>query len=104
MCEKAADACLLPLKFVPDWFITPKMLHDLGNTVFCNDNIDLDNDNPDNVAFSNDVICLVNLSLQKKFTIFVNFKFSKKLRYSVIFQAAVFRHFQRATSHGYRNP
>ena len=35
-----------------------------------------------------------NLSSQKKFTIFVNFKFSKQLRYSVIFykhQAALFR-------------
>ena len=26
-----------------------------------------------------------NLSSQKKFTIFINFKFSKKLRYSIIF-------------------
>ena len=32
-----------------------------------------------------------NLSSHKKFTIFVNYKFSKKLRYSGIFQAAAFR-------------
>ena len=32
-----------------------------------------------------------NLSSQKKFTIFANFKFSKKLRYSIISPAALFR-------------
>ena len=26
MCEKAVDAYLLTSKFVPDWFVTPKVL------------------------------------------------------------------------------
>ena len=37
MCDKAADACQSLLKFVPDWFVTNKMLEHLDNAVFFND-------------------------------------------------------------------
>ena len=33
MCDKAVDACLSLLKFVPDWLVMNKMLKDLDNAV-----------------------------------------------------------------------
>ena len=29
MCDKAIDDCLATLKFVPDWFVTSKMIKKL---------------------------------------------------------------------------
>ena len=43
MYDKAVDAFLPTLKFVPLSFITNKMLEKLDNVAFSNDNIDLDN-------------------------------------------------------------
>ena len=72
MCGKAVAACLSALKFVSDWFITCKMLDDLDNALSCNDNIDLDiddpdvnlfNDNSNNITFSKDIIGFVNYKL-----------------------------------------
>ena len=34
MCEKAVDAYLLTSKFVPDWFVTPKVLKKILLIVF----------------------------------------------------------------------
>ena len=39
MCDKDVDACLPGLKIVPNWFVTKKMLDDLDNVVFYNDNL-----------------------------------------------------------------
>ena len=61
ICEKAADACLPALKFIPDWLVTYKMFKDLDNTVFFNKIIDLDNDDCDNVTFFYDN-CYITLS------------------------------------------
>ena len=36
VCDKAVDAYLLTLKFVPDWFDTKKMLEKLDNSAFSN--------------------------------------------------------------------
>ena len=33
MCDKAIDACMPALKFVPDWFVMNKMLEEPGNVV-----------------------------------------------------------------------
>ena len=35
ICGKAVDACLPALQFVPDWFLTNKMLVKLDNTASC---------------------------------------------------------------------
>ena len=61
------------MKIVPNWFVMPKMLEDLDDDVFFNDDTDLNNDDPDNVTlfnnnsnnvtFFNDVRGLVNISL-----------------------------------------
>ena len=42
MCDKAVDVCLPALEFVPDWFLTDKMLEKFDNFVFSNDDVDLD--------------------------------------------------------------
>ena len=36
MCCKAVDSCLSTLKFVPDWFVTDKMIKKLYETLFAN--------------------------------------------------------------------
>ena len=42
MCDKAVDACLPALNFVPDWFVPNIMLEKLDNAVFSNDDIDVE--------------------------------------------------------------
>ena len=39
MCDEADDDCLAALKFVPDWFVTSKMLKKVDNVLHTNDNI-----------------------------------------------------------------
>ena len=65
MCDKAVDACLLSLKFVPDWFVRNQMSEKLDNTVFPDDYIafgSLDSDfakffsedtSPNSITFDN---------------------------------------------------
>ena len=40
MCEKAVDRYPFALEWVPDWFVTPKMLKDLDNNDL--DNVEFD--------------------------------------------------------------
>ena len=54
MCHKVVDACLIALKFVPDWYVTNKILNILDNAVFLNGDIVFVNADSDNVTtFSN---------------------------------------------------
>ena len=39
MCDEAVDDCLSALKFVPDWFLTAKMIKKLHETLFTNDDV-----------------------------------------------------------------
>ena len=39
MCDKAVYSCLLALQFVPDWFVTSKIIEILDSAVFSNDYI-----------------------------------------------------------------
>ena len=39
MCDNAVDSCLQALKFVPDWFVTSKVIEELDSAVFSNDYI-----------------------------------------------------------------
>ena len=63
MCEEAVDACLPALKFVVNWFVTPKMLEDLGSTVFFNGDIDLGNVDLGILTLLNDGMDFVNVNL-----------------------------------------
>ena len=48
MCIKAIDAYILTLKFVPDWFVTPKMPKNLDYVLFFNHlNTEYDYDDSD---------------------------------------------------------
>ena len=55
MCEKAVDVCLPALTFVPDWFITNKML-EKRDIVFSNNDIVFVNEDSDVTFFSD--MCL----------------------------------------------
>ena len=51
MCDKAVDEFLPALKFVPDWFITNKMLEKLIDALFVNDDVIFINEDCDSVTF-----------------------------------------------------
>ena len=51
MCDKAVDEFLPALKFVPDWFITNKMLEKLNDALFVNDDVIFINEDCDSVTF-----------------------------------------------------
>ena len=63
MCDKAIDAFLSTLKFVPYWFVMNKMLEKLDNVEFYNDDIDLDDIDSNNVTFFSDGIRLFTIDL-----------------------------------------
>ena len=51
LCVEAVDDCLAALKFVPDWFATSKMLENLDNVLYVNDNLLFYNENFNKVKF-----------------------------------------------------
>ena len=55
MCKEAVNSCLSLLKFVPDWLVTNKVLKDLDNVVFFNDDIVFVNADSDVTFFSDDM-------------------------------------------------
>ena len=63
MYHKAVDVFLTTLKFVPDWFVTNKMLEKLGDVVFSKDDIVFVYENSDNVTFFSDDVGLNYINL-----------------------------------------
>ena len=56
ICDEAVDSYLLALKFVPNCFVSCKMIEKGDNAVFSNDNIVFDDIDSDIVTFfSNDI-------------------------------------------------
>ena len=51
MWDEAVDDCLVALKFIPDWFVTSKMLEKFDNALHANDDILSYNKNFDKVTF-----------------------------------------------------
>ena len=51
MCDKAVDDCLAPLKFIPYWFVTSKMLENFDNALHANDDILFFNEDFDKITF-----------------------------------------------------
>ena len=39
ICDKAVNSYLLTLQFVSNWFLTNRMIEQIDNALFCNDNI-----------------------------------------------------------------
>ena len=63
MCGKGVDYCLVPLKFVPDWFVTSKMIKILF-TAFCTDEIILYfNEDCGNAVFTCNGMGIFNIDL-----------------------------------------
>ena len=51
MWDETVDDCLVALKFIPDWFVTSKMLEKFDNALHANDDILSYNKNFDKVTF-----------------------------------------------------
>ena len=51
MCDETVDDCLAALKFIPDWFVTSKMLEKFDNALHANDDILFYNEDFDKVTF-----------------------------------------------------
>ena len=51
MCHEAANLCLAALKFIPDWFVTSKILQKFDNALHANDDILFHNEDFDKVTF-----------------------------------------------------
>ena len=52
MCDEAVDDCLTPLKFVPDWFVTSKMIKILFTAFYADENILCFNEDSGNAVFT----------------------------------------------------
>ena len=63
MCDKAADGFLPTLKFVPDWFVTSKMIKELDDALFDNDDIIFINEDSSIVMFKKSDMGILSLGL-----------------------------------------
>ena len=52
MCDEAVDDSLAALKFIPDWFVTSKMIKTLITDVYADDNILYFNEDSGEAVFS----------------------------------------------------
>ena len=62
MCDKAADDCLVALKFVPDWFVTSKMIKNLFTALYADENILYFNEDTINAVFNGIGILSIDLN------------------------------------------
>ena len=51
MCNDAVDDCLTASKFVPDWFVTSKMIKNLCTALYGDDGLVLFDEDSGNVTF-----------------------------------------------------
>ena len=63
MCDKDVDDCLAVLKFVPDWFVTSKMIKELFTALYADENILYFNEHFGNVVFSCNEMNILNVDL-----------------------------------------
>ena len=65
MCDKAVNVFLPTLRFVPDWFVSYKMLEKLDDALFTNDNIIFINGGSNNVPFFGCEMSILSVDLDK---------------------------------------
>ena len=65
ICDEAVADCLAALKFIPDWFVTNKILEKLDNSLHANDDILLFNKDFDKVFFITNQRHILILDLDK---------------------------------------
>ena len=63
MCDKAVDDCLAALKFVPDWFVTSKVIKELFTAFYADENIFYFNEHSGNIIFSSNGMGILNIDL-----------------------------------------
>ena len=63
MCDKTVDDCLAALKFVPDWFVTSKMIKRLFTALYTDKNILFFNEYFGNVIISSNEMGVLNIDL-----------------------------------------
>ena len=63
MCDKVVDDCLAALKFVPDWFVTSKMIKILFTSLYADENILYFNEDSGNVIFICKGMDILNIGL-----------------------------------------
>ena len=63
MWDEAVDDCLTALKFVPNCFVTKKMLKQLYDALFANDDIIFINKNSNNVKFVSSGMVILSVDL-----------------------------------------
>ena len=51
MCDEAVHSCLAALRFIPDWFVTSKMLKKFDNALHANDDTLFFNEDFNKVTF-----------------------------------------------------
>ena len=63
MCDKAVDAFLSTLKFVPIWFVTSKTIKKIDDDLLSNDDIIFVNEDSINVTFVSDEMGILSVDL-----------------------------------------
>ena len=63
MCDKATDDCLAAFKFVPDWFLTSKMIRIIFTALYADKNIHYLNEDSCNVVFICNGMGILNIDL-----------------------------------------
>ena len=63
MCDEAVDDCLAALKFIPDWFVTSKMIKKLFVALCANDGLLFFDEDSGNVTFCCDEIGIFSINL-----------------------------------------
>ena len=51
MCDKAVDDCLAALKFIPDWFVTSKIIKKLYTDLYADNGLLFFDEDSANVTF-----------------------------------------------------
>ena len=63
MCDEAVDGFLAPLKLIPDWFLTSKMIKKLFAALYTDENILYFNEDSRNVVFSFNKMSILDIDL-----------------------------------------
>ena len=63
MCDEAGDACMLALKFVPDWSVTSEIIKKIDNAVFSNHYIIFGDIDSETVSFFSSDVRLNSVNL-----------------------------------------
>ena len=63
MCDEAVDDCLAAFKFVPDWFVTSKMIKILFTAFYADENILYFNEHSGNVKITCNEMGILNMDI-----------------------------------------